>query len=268
MEFSDSTRKRKTYRINVERWRERKPSKKGIYVSPIKKGFPFQKTKVAAVKGGKRALKGPKTVTDTSSTGPMSDKKPLRNTDIPNKPGSTTRSVNKNYGPCWQGADPSQKKSAVRLQRPPQVTKRSKMTAVLHPHHWLGCDEIDFASYLLASEYPHIHGFQSSVLFSVLHDGGIVGTPSSPFVQILHTGGNHWVTASNLFCRDNQVCIYDSLSTMLNNKDKQILSWLLRPMEDQFTIILPAVQHQSNSSNCGLFAFAFALCCNLRPENC
>ncbi|XP_039679701.1 uncharacterized protein LOC120573877 isoform X2 [Perca fluviatilis] len=46
MEFSDSTRKRKTYRVNVERWRKRKPSKKGIYVSPIKKSFPFRTTKV------------------------------------------------------------------------------------------------------------------------------------------------------------------------------------------------------------------------------
>lgn len=75
-EFSDSTRKRKvsltkcllsvqvltctyfvnnhyyesslfkTYRVNVERWRERKPSKKGIYVSPIKKAFPFKTAKV------------------------------------------------------------------------------------------------------------------------------------------------------------------------------------------------------------------------------
>lgn len=74
------------------------------------------------------------------------------------------------------------------------------MTALLHPHHWLSCDEIDFASYLLANEYPHIDGFQSTLLFSVLHNGGVVGTPSGQFVQILHTGGNHWVTASNLFC--------------------------------------------------------------------
>ncbi|XP_028423773.1 uncharacterized protein LOC114548183 [Perca flavescens] len=202
----------------------------------------------APVKGRKPGLERPQTVTDTSSTGPKSDKEPLRSTDIPKKPGSTTTSVNKNYGPCWQGADPSEKKSAARLQRPPQVPKHSKMTAVLHPYHWLSCDEIDFASYLLASEYPHIHGFHSSVLFSVLHKGGILGIPSSPFVQILHTGDNHWVTASNMFCWNNQVCIYDSLSTVLYNKDKQVLSWLIRPKEDKFTVIYPAVQHQSNLS--------------------
>ncbi len=44
-----------------------------------------------------------------------------------------------------------------------------------------------------------VDGFQSSLLFSVSERGGIVGTPTRQFVQILHTGGNHWVTASNLF---------------------------------------------------------------------
>ncbi len=112
------------------------------------------------------------------------------------------------------------------------------MTALLHPHH------------LKPIEYPHIDGFQSTLLFSVLHNGGVVGTPSRQFVQILHTGGNHWVTASNLFCPKNQVCIYDSLSTVMYNKEKQILSWLLRPVEDHFLVTYPAVQQQSNSSNC------------------
>ncbi len=145
------------------------------------------------------------------------------------------------------------------------------MTALLHPLHWLHCDEIDFASYLLANEYPHIDGFQSTLLFSVLHNGGVVGTPSGQFVQILHTGSNHWVTASNRFCPPkNQVCIYDSLSTVMYNKEKRILSWLLSPVEYHCLVTYPAVQQQSNSSNCGLFAiaFAFALCCNLRSENC
>jgi len=97
-----------------------------------------------------------------------------------------------------------------------------------------------------------------------------VGTsPTRPFVQILHTGGNHWVTASNLFAGKNEVRIYDSLSTNLDTNTEQALSWMLRPKEDQFTVMFPTVQ-QTNSSNCGLLAigFAYALCINMRPENC
>lgn len=144
------------------------------------------------------------------------------------------------------------------------------MTSILHPQHWLTSDEVDLASHLLAREYNGVDGFQSSLLFSVLQKGGIVGTPNRQFVQILHTGGNHWVTASNLFASNNEVCIYDSLSTMLDNNTQQALSWLLRPKEDQFVVTFPAVQQQNNTSNCGLFAiaFAYALCRKIRPENC
>lgn len=77
---------------------------------------------------------------------------------------------------------PPKKISAIRLQSPPQVSKVSKMTALLHPHHWLSCDEIDFASYLFTKENPHIDGYLSTLLFSVLHNGGIVDTPSNQFV--------------------------------------------------------------------------------------
>ncbi len=97
-----------------------------------------------------------------------------------------------------------------------------------------------------------------------------MGTPTRQFVQILHTGGNHWVTASNLFAENNEVCIYDSLSTMLGSNTEQALSWMLRPKEHQFVVMFPTVQQQTNSSNCGLLAigFAYALCSNIRPENC
>lgn len=175
-----------------------------------------------------------------------------------------------NYRPCWQGKDPSKKIKCARLQRPPMVPKGSKNGAIMHPHYWLSSEEIDFASYLLATKCPHMDGFQSTLLFGALHNGGIVGTPSGTFIQIVHTGGNHWLTVSNLFCESNQICVYDSLSTVLDEKDKQILSWLIRPVDDKFMIIYPAVQQQSNSSNCGLFAvaFAFVLSRNLKPENC
>lgn len=109
-----------------------------------------------------------------------------------------------------------------------------------------------------------------SLLFSVLERGGIVGTPTRQFVQILHTGGNHWVTASNRFAENNEVCIYDSLSTMLDSNTEQALSWMLRPKEHQFVVTFPTVQQQTNSSNCDLLAigFEYALCSNIRPENC
>lgn len=135
----------------------------------------------------------------------------------------------RNLGPCWHGKIPTEKLPPCTLYRTQQGPKGSAITSILHPQHWLRSDEIDFASHLLAREYNGIDGLQASFLFSVLGRGGIVGTPTMPFVQILHTGGNHWVTASNLFAGNNEICIYDSLSTMLDNNTEQALSWMLRP---------------------------------------
>lgn len=88
-----------------------------------------------------------------------------------------------------------------------------------------------------------------------LHLGGVVGTPQKPFVQILNINDNHWITASNRFCGPNELCIYD---TKFNKNTQQKLSSLLCPQAPQFLIRKPAVQMQQATSNCGLFALAFA----------
>lgn len=70
------------------------------------------------------------------------------------------------------------------------------------------------------------------------------------------------MTARNLFAGNNEVSIYDSLS-MLDNKTEQALSWMLRPKEDQFLVMFPSVQQQSNTSNCGLLVIGFAYAATL-----
>lgn len=50
----------------------------------------------------------------------------------------------------------------------------------------------------------------------------------------------------------------------------QTLSWMVRPQSEHFYVLQPAVQQQSNLSNCGVFsvAFAYALCKGHPPELC
>ncbi|KAL1250775.1 hypothetical protein QQF64_018571 [Cirrhinus molitorella] len=232
-EFSDSNRKKKTHRVDVERWKQRRRSKKGIYVSPLLKPFPFKKAKKSMVL---TPIAEPLTTTpEKCLEGEHLDVGPLQKQHYLQMP------KDKNLGPCWHGKNPTEILLPCRLSRTQQAPKGSAITSILHPEHWLSSDEIDFASHLLAKEYKEIDGFQSSLLFSALERGGIV-----------------------------DVCIYDSLSTMLDNNTEQALSWMLRPMEDQFVVMFPTVQQQTNSSNCGVLAigFAYALCSNIRPENC
>ncbi|XP_056623672.1 uncharacterized protein LOC130436759 [Triplophysa dalaica] len=323
-EFSDSNHKKKTHRVDVERWKQRRQSKKGIYVTPLLKVFPFKKaqqqpsvpSKTSKPKAANKktnicrqnttAVEGYDSLTeekaqpenlfdDTKVSGIASPTEPIKTTPAKGRDVMTVMDADdtshkknekqiqsadtkakkkqekvKNLGPCWQDKNPTEKLPTFRLCRPQQAPKGSALSSILHPQHWLTSDEVDLASYLMARDYTEIDGFQSTLLFSALETGGVVGTPTRPFVQILHIGGSHWVTASNLFAGNNEVFIYDSLSTVLNSSTKQVLSWLLRPKEDQFIIKCPPVQQQSNSSNCGPFAigFAYVLCCNMRPENC
>ena len=128
---------------------------------------------------------------------------------------------------------------------------------------------MDLACYYMAQKYPGTDGFQSSLLFSALRRGGIVGTPKKPFVQILNINDNHWIAAGKNFC-GSKVCIYDSLNCTINNTTKQMLSWMLRPKAPYFVIRKPAVQIQQSSSYCGVLALAFsaALWEQIRPEEC
>lgn len=129
------------------------------------------------------------------------------------------------------------------------------MLSILHPHTWLSSDEVDAASFYISQKFPHMDGFQSSLLYQSLHQGGVAGIP---FVQILNINDNHWITASNHFCGSNELCLYNSLNTIMNQQTTQKLSWLIRPQAPHFDIRKPAVQIQRSSSNCWLFALAFA----------
>ena len=60
---------------------------------------------------------------------------------------------------------------------------------IMSPHGWLDHAIIHSAQVLLQEINPLIEGFQRLTLGPVQNFGGVSGE----FVQILHTGQNHWV---------------------------------------------------------------------------
>ena len=42
------------------------------------------------------------------------------------------------------------------------------------------------------------------------------------FVQVLHVGGNHWLTVTNIGCQENRTKVFDSLCQKLSKKEKQL----------------------------------------------
>lgn len=135
---------------------------------------------------------------------------------------------------------------------------------------WLNDLEIDHSQFLLGRTFPLISGFQSSIVFES-HNYAHVRAPKAQFVQILNVHGNHWLTVSNLKCKENTIKIYDSLNSQLETCDKfncQVAS-MMDCQSSSINVKVMSMMSQKGSSDCGLFAIAYAvsLCFGISPES-
>ena len=79
----------------------------------------------------------------------------------------------------------------------------------------------------------------------------------SEFVQVLHIGGNHWLTVSNIGCPHATVHIFDSLPNIdMPSCAKAQIAALLCTDKHQIQLEFQSVQLQHGSSDCGTFALA------------
>ena len=89
------------------------------------------------------------------------------------------------------------------------------------------------------------------------------------FVQVLHSGGNHWLTVSTIGCKPSVVKVYDSLFSELPTQTKEQICALLVSNESAIELIYVNAKKQANGCDCGLLALAFAaaLCAGQDPNN-
>ena len=118
------------------------------------------------------------------------------------------------------------------------------------PTNWLDDNVIHKAQQLIKKKFPNIDGFQDPVLYD--HFVPVKGK----FVQVLHVNKNHWVCVAGE--RNNEIHIYDSLLIKINNKSMHVIAKMLKCEDEVFLTKTVLVQKQSNSSDRGLFALAFA----------
>lgn len=126
---------------------------------------------------------------------------------------------------------------------------------IIEDGDWLSDNIIFAAEQLLRQQYPQISGLQDPSL-QMIQLLPVMGTKE--FIQILHSGSNHWITISTVGCTSATVNVYDCSNGQLPNALQQTVADLLHTDFKCVTVNYVKVQYQIGSCDCGLFAIAFA----------
>lgn len=126
---------------------------------------------------------------------------------------------------------------------------------ILDPQYWLEDDEIDRASRMIKKERNDIYGLEDVCVTSA----GQGSKCSGNFIQILHSHGHHWVTATTIGCDSGVIKVFDSMYRHFDRDCmKQVIAMAPVKESSNITIELAQFQRQKTKAECGLFAIAAA----------
>ena len=117
-------------------------------------------------------------------------------------------------------------------------------------------------SKMLRKQFPDVWGLQSPLLGESLS----FQVTEPPFVQILHVGGNHWMT---IVVVDNTlVKVYDSLYRSVGTCVASQTVSIIKSDSDYLLFQIETTQIQQGGADCGLFAIVYAteFCFGNNPE--
>ena len=119
---------------------------------------------------------------------------------------------------------------------------------------WLNDDIINASQTLLKKANPVMTGLQDVSLDLTLN----FTVESHEFIQILHNGRGHWLVVSTVGVEHPEVQVFDSLYSSSSTSVKTQVAALLATDRPSISMSFMDVQMQSGSSDCGIFAIAFA----------
>ncbi len=140
---------------------------------------------------------------------------------------------------------------------------RSDEGIILSPKRWLTDKIISAAQMLLLQFYPDMAGLQPPVLQKVF----AFQVHSGEFVQIVHVRKSHWCVVSTVGCECGVVRVYDSLYKTLSKDLVHLIASMVYSPLSELKIVSMDVEKQSNGSDCGVLAIAYAfdICSGFDP---
>lgn len=124
---------------------------------------------------------------------------------------------------------------------------------------------INFGQQLLKAQFSEINGFQDCCYVPVQNKGVWKYSLKMKFsrstaCQIHHTGADHWVTSVSP-ANETDLIVFDSLQgpvPSISNSLKMQLFAAYAQNKNHLNILIPKIQQQANSVDCGIFALAYA----------
>ena len=118
---------------------------------------------------------------------------------------------------------------------------------------------ISAACKILHKQFPNVQGLSTPVLgqnlsFPLVNQNLLLG--GYEYIQVLHTGADHWVTICVV--SSNVVKVYDSLYHSTTYFTKKQIASILHTKAHQVKLQIGMTQFQDNSLDCGVYAIAFA----------
>ena len=84
------------------------------------------------------------------------------------------------------------------------------------------------------------------------------------YIEVVHNGADHWLVVANIGVpRDGVVRVYDSLYKCLTTSTELQIASIVNTSQPKVSVEFVDVQKQCGSSDCGVYAIAYATALSL-----
>ena len=136
-----------------------------------------------------------------------------------------------------------------------------KLYSAIRKGEKLDDGHISAACKMLCKQFPNIQGLNTLVLgqnlsFPPVNSMLLLAGQGYEYIQVLHTGADHWITIS--IETTDEVKVYDSMFHSTTYATKKQIASILHTKSYQVKLQIAMTQFQENSLDCGVYAIAFA----------